>query len=210
GDGAPTAGFQFTPSCSVTGGNPQVSQESSGHHPAGLLFQGVEQPGYSPEPVSRGPTMTRANSDRPSTPRSGLNRRGFLRPAAAAAVALGAPAFLRARDANSKLNLAIIGVGGRGGANLQGVASENIVALCDVFQPAVDKAAGQYPKARQLTDYRKLYDHASEFDAVVVSTCEHTHAFATLPALQLGKHVYCENPLTYNIAEARVIRDAAA
>jgi predicted dehydrogenase len=160
--------------------------------------------------VSRGPTMTRANSDRPPAPRSGPNRRGFLRTAAAAAVALGAPAFLRARDANGKLNLAIIGVGGRGAANLQGVASENVVALCDVFQPAVDKAAGQYPKARQLTDYRKLYDHANEFDAVVVSTCEHTHAFATLPALQLGKHVYCEKPLTYNIAEARVIREAAA
>ena len=55
-----------------------------------------------------------------------------------------------------------------------------------------------------------MYDHAGEFDAVVVSTTEHTHAFATLPALQLGKHVYCEKPLTYNIAEARVIREAAA
>jgi hypothetical protein len=54
-----------------------------------------------------------------------------------------------------------------------------------------------------------LFDHEKEFDAIVVSTPEHTHAFATLPALQLGKHVYCEKPLTYNIEEARIIRMAA-
>jgi predicted dehydrogenase len=138
-------------------------------------------------------------------------RRQFGRGLAGAAVgALAAPAILRGRDLNSKLNIAMIGVGGRGGANLGGVASENIVALCDVYEPAVDKAAVKYPKARRCRDFRELYDHAGEFDAVVVSTTEHTHAFATLPALQLGKHVYCEKPLTYNIAEARVIRQAAA
>jgi predicted dehydrogenase len=84
------------------------------------------------------------------------------------------------------------------------------VALCDVFEPAVDRAAVSYPRARRYRDFRKLYDQAQEFDAVVVSTTEHTHAFATLPALQLRKHVYCEKPLTYNIWEARVIREAAA
>ena len=67
-----------------------------------------------------------------------------------------------------------------------------------------------HPQARRVRDFRKLFDNAREFDAVVVSTTEHTHAFATLPALQLGKHVYCEKPLTYNIWEARVIREAAA
>ena len=66
------------------------------------------------------------------------------------------------------------------------------------------------PQARRFADFRELFDHAGEFDAVVVSTCEHAHAFATLPALQLGKHVYCEKPLTYNVWEARVIREAAA
>src|SRR6185312_9597494 len=94
--------------------------------------------------------------------------------------------------------------------NLRQVGSENIVALCDVFEPAVDRAAEKHPRARRYRDFRRLYDHANDFDAVVVSTTEHTHAFATLPALQLGKHVYCEKPLTYNIAEARVIREAAA
>ena len=84
------------------------------------------------------------------------------------------------------------------------------MALCDVYEPVVDQAAVHYPHARRYRDFRKLYEHARDFDAVVVSTTEHTHAFATLPALQLGKHVYCEKPLTYNIWEARHIREAAA
>jgi predicted dehydrogenase len=139
-----------------------------------------------------------------------LTRRTFLGTSAAAAVALGAPAILRGENLNSKLNVAVIGTGGRGGGNLNSVSSENIVGLCDVYQPNLDRAAEKHQKARKFADFRKLYDHAKEFDAVVVSTCEHAHAFATLPALQLGKHVYCEKPLTYNIEEARVIREAAA
>lgn len=140
------------------------------------------------------------------------SRRQFGRSVAAGSAALfGAPAFLRGRNLNEKLNIAMIACGGRGAANLRGVASENIVALCDVYEPAVAKAAATYPKARKCNDFRKLYDdHANEFDAVVVSTPEHTHAFATLPALQLGKHVYCEKPLTRDVYEARVIREAAA
>jgi predicted dehydrogenase len=138
-------------------------------------------------------------------------RRQFARGLAGAAIgAFAAPAILRGRNLNEKLNIAMIGTGGRGAHNLGQMASENIVALCDVYQPAIDKAAVKYPKARQATDFRKLFDHANEFDAVVVSTTEHTHAFATLAALQLGKHVYCEKPLTYNTWEARVIRKAAA
>src|SRR6185437_5583577 len=118
--------------------------------------------------------------------------------------------IVRGRNLNEKLNIAVIGAGGRGGANLRGVSSETIVALCDVSEPAIEAAARYHPKARRERDYRKLYDHAREFDAVVVSTAEHTHAFATLPALQLGKHVYCEKPLTHSVWEARVIRQAAA
>lgn len=86
----------------------------------------------------------------------------------------------------------------------------NIVAICDVNEKSLDGAAKRFPKARKEVDFRRIFQHANEFDAVVVSTCEHTHAFATLPALQLGKHVYCEKPLTYNVWEARVIREAAA
>ncbi|MSR58367.1 MAG: Gfo/Idh/MocA family oxidoreductase [Planctomycetaceae bacterium] len=142
----------------------------------------------------------------------GTTRRKFLQTTAlaAGAVTLGAPAIVRGQNLNDKLNIAIIGAGGRGAANTAGVASENIVALCDVSEANLDQAAQRFPKARKFVDFRKLFEHADEFDAVVVSTCEHTHAFATLPALQLGKHVYCEKPLSYNVWEARVIREAAA
>jgi predicted dehydrogenase len=136
-----------------------------------------------------------------------LTRRTFL---GAAAATVAAPAFVRARNANEKLNIAIIGAGGRGASNLAGVATENIVALCDVNAQAVDKAATKYPDAKKFADFRKLFDHATSFDAVVVSICEHTHAFATMLALKHKKHVYCEKPLTYNIWEARRIREEAA
>src|SRR5438552_16778525 len=137
-----------------------------------------------------------------------ITRRAFHRTALAATLA--APAFLRARDANGKLNIAMIGSGGRGAANMKGVASENIVALCDVDANAVEQAAVKYPQAKKFTDFRRLFDRAGDFDAVVVSTCEHTHAFATMLALKHNKHVYCEKPMTHNIWEARRIRETAA
>jgi hypothetical protein len=141
----------------------------------------------------------------------GLSRRQFLnRAAAAGLVTFSAPAIVRGRNLNDKLNLAIIGAGGRGADNLRAVASENIVILCDVNEVNLNSAAERHPNARKIVDFRRVYDRAKEFDAVVISTAEHTHAFATLPALQLGKHVYCEKPLTHNIWEARVIREAAA
>nr|HPK00001.1 Gfo/Idh/MocA family oxidoreductase [Candidatus Hydrogenedentota bacterium] len=140
-----------------------------------------------------------------------LTRRAFLRSSvlAGGAATLSAPAIAQQTGANERLNIAIIGSGGRGAGNLEAVSSENIVALCDVYEPALAAAAQKFPQARTFVDFRKLYDHADEFDAVVVSTCEHTHAFATLPALQLGKHVFCEKPLTHNVWEARIIREAA-
>ncbi len=152
---------------------------------------------------------------KPSPPSSSLSerlsRRHFSKLLASSALGtLAAPAFLRGQNLNSKLNVAIIGAGGRGGSNLADVGqSENIVAVCDVAEAALDAAQKKFPQAKRFTDFCKLYEAGKEFDAVVVSTCEHTHAFATLPALKLGKHVYCEKPLTYNIWEARVIREAA-
>ncbi len=138
-------------------------------------------------------------------------RRRFLGTAglATASAVLGVPAILHARSPNEKLNLAIIGCGGRGASNLGDVSSENIVALCDVNERNLDAAARKFPQARKFVDFRKLYDDAKDIDAVVVSCAEHTHAFATLPALKLGKHVYCEKPLTHSVWEARVITEAA-
>ena len=139
------------------------------------------------------------------------NRRSFLQTAAVGTLASGL--YVRGDEGNQpdkeKLRIAVIGCGGRGGSNLSSVASEQIVALCDVNGQNLSRAAAGHPKARTEKDFRRIFDNPSEFDAVVVSTCEHTHAFATLPALQLGKHVYCEKPLTHSVYEARVIREAA-
>jgi predicted dehydrogenase len=143
-------------------------------------------------------------------PSSLPTRRRFLQAAAGSAAVLAAPALVRGQNLNEKLDIAIIGSGGRGFGNLQSVSSENIVALCDVNEANLNRAGEKYPGAKRFVDFRKLYDELKNFDAVVVSTCEHTHAFATLPALQIGKHVYCEKPLTHNVWEARVIREAAA
>ena len=140
-----------------------------------------------------------------------VTRREFVGSALAAAGAVAAaPAILRGQNLNNKLNIAMIAAGGRAGANLKGVASENIVVLCDVDQKALERTGAQYPQAKRFTDFRKVFDHPNDFDAVVVSTCEHTHAFATMLALKAGKHVYCEKPLTYNISEARLIRETAS
>ncbi len=138
------------------------------------------------------------------------SRRTFLTTAAAVGASLAAGVRPARAQASDKLRLALIGVGGRGSANVRGVASEHVAAICDVDATTLAKVAATYPKARTFKDFRRVFDHAGEFDAVVVSTAEHTHAFATLPALQLKKHVYCEKPLTYNVHEARVIREAAA
>jgi hypothetical protein len=85
-----------------------------------------------------------------------------------------------------------------------------VVALCDVNARSLAAASKRYSDARTYADFRELYKQADDLDGVVVSTAEHTHAYATMPALKMGKHVYCEKPLTYNIGEARAITQAAA
>jgi len=139
-----------------------------------------------------------------------LTRRQFHATALSAAAMFAAPAIVRGRNLNEKLNIAVIGCGGRGGHNLGQVSDENIVVLCDVNQQSVDAAKEKHAAARTFTDFRKVFDRPAAFDAVVVSTCEHTHAFATMLALKHKKHVYCEKPLAHGIWEARQIREAAA
>ncbi len=163
--------------------------------------------------------------------RQSISRREFVGGAlAAGALVAGAPALLRGRNLNSKLDIAFIGAGGRANASLaeltitpgrerrpsRNVApgvphpDENVAVLCDVNQQTLDAAAARFPGAKTYTDFRRIFDHPDDFDAVVVSTAEHTHALATYLALTHGKHVYCEKPLTYNIWEARLIRETAA
>jgi predicted dehydrogenase len=140
------------------------------------------------------------------------SRRDVLKAGALLATGLALPR--RTFAANDKLDIAFIGAGGRGGANLRSITKQslvgvNVVALCDVNSSYLASAAKQHPDARLFSDFRRLYDELKNVDAVVVSTTEHTHAFATLPALQLKKPVYCEKPLTHNIGEARRIMQAA-
>jgi hypothetical protein len=160
-----------------------------------------------------------------------VTRREFVGCALATGALLSqAPAFLRGQHLNSKLNIAFIGAGGRGGASLRELTltpghppsrtdgsgpldqhpDENVVALCDINQEFLDAAGVRFPKATKYTDLRKVFDSPGTFDAVVVSTADHTHAFATYLALTHGKHVYCEKPLAYNIWETRLIRETAA
>jgi predicted dehydrogenase len=120
-----------------------------------------------------------------------------------------------ARDVNSKLRVAAIGTGNKGGDDLQQVAASprvEVVALCDVddSQPHLGWAAEQYPKAARYSDYRRLFDCPQRFDAVTVSTPDHMHAPIALAAMALGKHVFCQKPLTHTVCEARQMRRAAA
>jgi len=111
---------------------------------------------------------------------------------------------------SEKLNIAGIGVGGRGSGDLQGVESQNIVALCDVD---FKKAAGsfrRYPNAKKYKDFRRMLDKEDKnIDAVVVATPDHIHAVASMAAIKRSKHVYCEKPLTHSVYEARVLAKAA-
>ncbi len=150
-----------------------------------------------------------ARSARPQAARRYTRRAFTVSLAAAAGSVLAVPAIVRGRNLNSKLNIAVIGAGGRGADNAGSVASEQIVALCDVYEQNLDHAAQRFPSARKEVDFRKLFDRPQDFDAVTVSTCEHTHALATMLALKHKKHVYCEKPLTHDVWEARQIRLAA-
>ena len=143
---------------------------------------------------------------------SHLKRRDFLKVAAGAAAIQLTPHRARGNLANSKLRTAHIGVGGMGGADLQSIASHDkveVAALCDVDQGRLEAAHSRYPDAQALQDYRELFDQISDIDAVVVSTPDHTHAPAAMSALNLGKPVYCQKPLTHEVFEARALRLAA-
>jgi predicted dehydrogenase len=142
-----------------------------------------------------------------------FNRRQFLRYsalAASAAVAQG-PFILRGQSLNNKLNIAIIGTGGKGTSDTDGLAriGENIVALCDIDERTLNARAKVYPKAKLFRDYRKMLEEMKEIDAVTVSTPDHHHAPASMMAIKLRKHVYCQKPLTHSIYEARKLAEAA-
>ncbi len=144
---------------------------------------------------------------------SSVSRRRFIYTSTltAAAVSLfpGCVAPRRYKSANEKLNIGIIGVGGKGESDAEGVSGENIVAICDVDEKTLDKAAQKYPNAKRYRDYRKMLAEQKDLDAVTVSTPDHHHFPASVMAMQLGKHVYCQKPLTHSIWEARMMAKTA-
>jgi len=143
-----------------------------------------------------------------------ITRRTALRRSALAAAGVWASVRVLPaadRSPNEKLSIAIIGCGGRGAANLQGVSSENIVALCDVDEQRAADACKRYPQAKKYHDFRTmLVEMDKQIDAVVVSTTDHTHAPASIAAMRMGKHCYCEKPLTHTVSEARQMAEVAA
>jgi len=148
--------------------------------------------------------------DQPAS--SHFSRRSFLKTTAVSSAVLGFPAITHCKSPNGKLGIGMIGVGGRGRSHVAACRSEQIVALCDVNEKNL-QGATRFPwckGARTYKDFREFYEKTDDMDAVVVSTTEHTHAFATLPALQAKKHVYCEKPLTRDVHECRIITEAAA
>jgi hypothetical protein len=120
-----------------------------------------------------------------------LTRRDFLARTAAAGFAVARP------PAWGKLNMAFVGVGGRGAANLKGLAeNNNVVALCDVDERRAADSFKLFPAAKKFRDYRRMFeDMGGAIDAVSVSTPDHTHAVVAMEAIRRGIHVYCEKPL---------------
>ncbi len=142
-----------------------------------------------------------------------LNRRTLLRGALAGGAGwtvLSSGILTRGASPNEKLNIAVIGLGGRGSANLGGVSGENIVALCDVDDQRAGGAYKKHPGAKKYYDFRQMLDEMDkQIDAVVVSTPDHTHAHPSVTALRMGKHLYCEKPLAHAVSECRLMTELA-
>ena len=145
---------------------------------------------------------------------SSVSRREFIRTTslAAGAVAFGVPTLLRGQNLNSKLNIACVGIGGKGRSDTDACADENIVALCDVDTGSTAYATQtkKYPSAKFFKDFRQMLDQmGSQIDAVTVSTPDHMHAIVASAAMARNKHVFCQKPLTQTVYEARYLREVA-
>ncbi len=126
-----------------------------------------------------------------------LSRRQFLGATTIASAAFsvvpgGVLGLNGAASPNQKLNIAGIGVAGQGGQDLNQLKNENIVALCDVDWAHAAGTFKQFPNAKKYKDFRKMLEEQKDIDAVVVATPDHVHAFASMMAIKMGKHVYCE------------------
>ncbi len=146
--------------------------------------------------------------------KSGMTRRSFIGRTALATTAftilprhvLGGQGFVAPSD---KLNIACIGIGGKGESDAEAMENENVVALCDVDEIRGSETRLKYPNAKFYQDFRVLLEKEKNIDAITVSTPDHTHAIIAYTAMQLGKHVYVQKPLTHTVYEARKLAEAA-
>ncbi len=148
---------------------------------------------------------------------SNISRRSFLQRGTAAAAAITiAPSSILGKShgytaPTDKLNIAGIGIGGMGNANLRNMATENIVALCDVDWRYSKPVFEKYPQAKKYWDYRKMYDEMGKsIDAIMVATADHTHAIVAAEGMSMGKHAYVQKPLTHSVYESRLLTKLAA
>ena len=138
-----------------------------------------------------------------------ISRRNFLRTTSALTAGAVIIPNLISCSPSKKINIAIIGVGGRGKAQWETCTQENVVAMCDVDDNRAAEGYNAYPNTKRYNDYRKMFDEmAGEIDAVMVSTPDHNHFAAAMAAMQLGKHVYVEKPLAHNIWQLRTLQKA--
>lgn len=149
--------------------------------------------------------------------KNSMNRRRFLKTSAAAA-GIGYFAICdvtesraaRQNDPMNRVNVAFIGTGGQGGSSVGGCAKENIVAFCDVDDNRARGIYDKHPNVAKYKDFRIMLEKQRDIEAVCVATPDHTHAIASITAMKLGKHCYCEKPLTHSVYEARQMRLIAA
>ncbi len=146
-----------------------------------------------------------------------ISRRSFLQKGSVAALGLTVvPSTVLGKSMghtapSDKLNIAGVGVGGRGFSVLKGMQSQNIVGLCDVDWKYSERVFNHFPKAKKYYDYRKMYEELGKsIDAVMVASADHTHAIIAADAMTLGKHVYLEKPLTHSVYESRLLTKLAA
>ncbi len=144
------------------------------------------------------------------------SRRAFVKSVSLAGTAMALPAFQYSRvlGANGRLGIASIGTGGKGWSDLNGVAASpevEVICLCDIDNSTnhLGQAATKYSTARRYEDWRKLLDQSKDIQGVLVSTPDFMHAPIALAAMQLGKHVFCQKPLTHTVFEARQMQLAA-
>ena len=143
-----------------------------------------------------------------------ISRRGFVAGSLAGAALLASGRAARGADRpNEKLNVAVVGAGGRGADNIHDLVATgavNIVALCDCDDIRASDSFQKFPSAKRYRDWRKLFDQPNGYDAVLVATPDHNHAIVSVAAMQLGKHVYCEKPLAHSVWEVRRMARVAA